>query len=119
EPTKDWLAVRGVADEPQEVVVLGWRPGRDGGSVGALLVGVPGEAGPRYAGTVTTGLTRAAAEDLLPRLRRLARRTPPVDGVPPARDVRWVTPRLAGEVAHGGRTPDGRLRKPRWLGLRG
>jgi bifunctional non-homologous end joining protein LigD len=121
ERSTDWLAVgSAAADARAEVVVVGWRPGT-GRRAGTLLVAEPdGDGRLRYAGAVGAGLTRAALDDLLPRLRRLARRTPPVDGVPPAqaRDANWVSPKLTGEVAYAGRAADGRLRQPRWLGPR-
>jgi bifunctional non-homologous end joining protein LigD len=110
ERSRDWLAVRHPPDR-REVVVVGYRSGRS--DVDALLVAErDGDGAPHYLGTVRTGLTRQALAELLPRLRRLHRRTPPVDGVPAAasRDVRWVTPRLVGDVT--GRGP------LRWLGRR-
>jgi bifunctional non-homologous end joining protein LigD len=35
-----------------------------------------------------------------------------------ARDAHWIEPRLVGEVAYRTLTPDRRLRRPAWRGLR-
>jgi bifunctional non-homologous end joining protein LigD len=118
ERSADWLAVT-PAPEYQRVVIVGWQPGNRPDTVGALLLAEPDDAGRlRYAGRVTAGL--AGEDGLRARLRRLQRRTPPVDGVPQAQaeGVTWVSPKLAAEVAADGRTRDGRLRRPRWRGLR-
>jgi len=117
ERSPDWLAV---APPPayERVTVVGWRPGNRPDTVKALLLAEPGEDGRlRYAGQVTTGL--AGEEGLPAKLRRLERRTPPVEGVPPAQaeGTTWVSPKLTGQVAADGRTRDGRLRRPRWRGL--
>jgi bifunctional non-homologous end joining protein LigD len=60
-------------------------------------------------------------DDLAARLRPLARRTSPLAEpltTAEARDARWVTPRLVGEVAYTEWTPEGRIRHPSWRGLR-
>ena len=53
-------------------------------------------------------------------LRRIERKTPPVDDVPAAdrTDAWWVTPRLVGEVSLAGRTRDQRVRQAAWRGWR-
>ncbi len=108
----------------QEVVICGWRAGqgRRAGGIGSLLVAVHNDDGDLvYAGHVGTGFTAAALDDLARRLRPLERRTPPVANEVPrphARDARWVTARLVGEVSFGEWTSDGLLRHPVWRGLR-
>jgi bifunctional non-homologous end joining protein LigD len=77
--------------------------------------------GLRYAGNVGTGFTEAMLADLMERLRPLVRDISPFGtAVParPARDARWVEPRLMGEVAFTEWTVDLVLRHPRWRGLR-
>ncbi|WP_374928999.1 ATP-dependent DNA ligase [Kytococcus sedentarius] len=107
----------------QEVVVIGAREGRGGrsGGIGSLLVAVPDEDGQlRYAGRVGTGFSAAQLRDIEKTLRRIERRTPPVDDVPAAdrSDAWWVTAKRVGEVALAGRTRDGRLRQAAWRGWR-
>jgi len=117
----DWVKVKNI--RAQEVVVGGWRPGkgRREGTIGSLLLGLPGERGLTYIGQVGTGFTDDMLADLLSRLKRLARKTSPFNPDVPradARDALWVSPRLVGEVAFGEWTSDGRLRHPAWRGLR-
>ena len=73
-----------------------------------------------YAGRVGSGFAEAELADLRARLDRITRRTPAVGDVPAAdsSDATWVSAKLVGEVAHSGRTSEGRLRQPIWRGLR-
>ena len=107
----------------QEVVVIGVRQGRGGrsGGIGSLLVAVGDDEGElRYAGRVGTGFSAAQLADIEKTLRRIERKTPPVDDVPAAdrTDAWWVTPRLVGEVSLAGRTRDQRVRQAAWRGWR-
>ncbi len=119
--SKGWIKVKNTMT--QEVIVGGWRPGKGNraGTLGSLLLGVPGPDGLEYVGQVGTGFTRQMLSDLLGRLRPLDRKTSPFAGAVPAseaRDAQWVTPKLVGEVEFTERTRDGRLRHPSWRGLR-
>ncbi len=116
----DWVKIKNI--RTQEVVVGGWRPGqgRRAGTIGSLLLGLPGDDGLCYVGNVGTGFTEETLADLMTRLRKLTRRTSPFTEVPNvvAREAQWVTPRLVGEVRFTEWTGDGRLRHPSWRGLR-
>jgi bifunctional non-homologous end joining protein LigD len=119
--SRSWVKVK--TFRTQEVVIGGWKAGsgRREGGVGSLLLGVQGERGLEYVGKVGTGFTQQMLDDIGRRLRPLARKTSPfVTEVPrdQARDARWVTPRLVGEVEFGEWTRDGRLRAPSWRGFR-
>jgi len=118
--SREWVKVKRV--RTQEIVVVGWAPGRGRrhDTIGALLMGLPGDEGLAYAGRVGTGFTDAALAELQRQLAPLERATPPVAGVPrpQAAGVHWVEPRLVGEVVFSERTADGRLRQPSWRGLR-
>ncbi|OUE25305.1 ATP-dependent DNA ligase [Clavibacter michiganensis] len=115
-----WIKIK--HHRAQEVVVGGWRPGSGSRSsgIGSLLVGVPGPDGLEYAGRVGTGFTERDLADALRRLRPLARKTSPFADVPAAdaRDARWITPRLVGEVEFAEWTATGRLRQASWRGWR-
>jgi bifunctional non-homologous end joining protein LigD len=106
----------------QEVVVVGWRPGHGSRArrVGSLLMGVPEGDGIRYVGRVGTGFDEKTLDEMLPRLKKMARKTSAVTDVPAAdaRDAVWVSPRLVGEVEFAEWTPTGRLRQPSWRGWR-
>ena len=99
----------------QEIVVGGWLP-RAAGDLGAVLVGVPTERGLHYVGRVGSGFTDAARRELAGRLARLERDANPFMG--DVSDARWVAPELLGEVGYRRWTPDGRLERPVWHGLR-
>jgi bifunctional non-homologous end joining protein LigD len=118
--TRDWLKIKNIREV--EVVVGGWHPGegRRKDTLGALLVGIPDDDGLRYAGKVGTGFSDAALHDLERQLSGLERRTSPFLDVPrkDAKDARWCSPTLVGEVAYSSWTDDRRLRHPRWRGLR-
>ncbi|MEP6697221.1 MAG: non-homologous end-joining DNA ligase [Pseudonocardiales bacterium] len=119
--TESWLKVKNHL--AQEILIVGWKPGkgRREGRIGSLLLATPTAAGLAYAGQVGTGFTDAMLDDLARRLGPLQRKTPPVEGTIPrpiARDARWVSAKLVGEVEFSEWTSDGRLRHPSWRGLR-
>ena len=73
----------------------------------------------RYAGKVGTGFDTHELRTLGERMARLARPDSPFGaGDPPGRDTTWVKPELVAQVAFTEWTRDGRLRHPRYLGLR-
>lgn len=117
----DWIKVKHV--KMQEVVVGGWTlgDGRRADSIGALLLGIPGEKGLDFVGHVGTGFTDETLKDLHKRLDDLKTDDSPFTGhLPPSaeRAAQWVRPKLVGEVVYAERTRDGRLRTPSWRGLR-
>lgn len=116
-----WVKVKNL--RRQSVVIGGWEPGEGarGNRIGALLVGVQGPNGLRYAGQVGTGFTDETLADLAARLAPLRWDSSPFGGeVPPqhARTAVWVEPLLVAEVEHGSWTHDNRLRHPSYKGLR-
>ena len=107
----------------REVVLGGWTPGEGSrGAIGSLLLGAyDGEGRLHYLGNVGTGFTQAALRALRELLEPLrADDDPFASGVPRehARGVRWVEPRLVGEVEYRTLTHDARLRHSVWRGLR-
>jgi len=108
----------------QEVIVGGWTAGegRRVRTFGSLLLGAHDAGGRlRYLGHVGTGFRDTVLDDLMARLRPLARATSPFDETVPrehARHARWVEPVLVGEVEYRVMTRDGRLRHASWRGLR-
>ncbi|MFL6142756.1 MAG: non-homologous end-joining DNA ligase [Labedaea sp.] len=117
----DWIKIAEI--RPVEVVVGGWRPGegRREDTLGSLMVGVPTEAGLRYVGQVGTGFSDEMLRALAAKLRPLERTSSPFANEVPrdrARGAHWVRPALVGEVEFLNWTSDGRMRAPRWRGLR-
>jgi bifunctional non-homologous end joining protein LigD len=108
---KNWFA--------QEVVVGGFQygTGRRDGTVGSLLMGIPGPGGLRFVGRVGTGFTDADLAHLLGLLLPLRVERSPFSNPAPAGSV-FVQPLLVGEVQYGERTGNGVLRQPSWRGLR-
>ena len=103
----------------QEVVVVGWRPGKR--TIASLLLAVPDDdGGLRYVGRVGSGFNDRQLAEISSRLAKIGRKTSPAVDVPAldAADARWVSPRYVGEVEFAQWTGDGRLRHARWRGWR-
>ncbi|HEV7712416.1 MAG TPA: hypothetical protein VGP16_29765, partial [Asanoa sp.] len=107
-----------------EVVVVGWKPGggRRAGTIGSLTLGAYDDQDQLvYCGGVGTGFTDDMLAELLALLTPLETdRSPLAQPIPTAdrRGVRWLRPKVVGEVVFRSVTPDGRLRHPAWRGLR-
>jgi len=116
--SRDWIKLKVVRE--QEMVVVGFTPPSGSGRVGlgALLLGYHDEGVLRYGGKVGTGFTEAVLRDLKARLVAIEVDTPPVVDPPRLKGTRWVRPELVAQVGFGDWSPAGRLRHPRYLGLR-
>lgn len=117
--SKDWLKFKCV--NRQELVIGGFtEPSGQRKGFGALLVGYHSGDELLYAGKVGTRYTDELLLSLRSEMDRLERRTSPFAGLddPPGKGVHWVTPKLVGEVRFTEWTDDGRLRHPRFVGLR-
>jgi DNA ligase D-like protein (predicted ligase) len=116
--SRDWLKLK--CEQGQELVIGGYTaPKGSREELGALLLGHFDRDGRlRYAGRVGTGFDRATLRDLARRLAPLRRPDSPFADEVPARATTWVEPELVAQVAFTEWTRDGRLRHPRFLGLR-
>jgi DNA ligase D-like protein (predicted ligase) len=117
--SKDWLKFKCVNE--QEFVVLGWtEPHGSRSGLGALLVGYHEDGELRYGGKVGTGFGERELARLVDRLAPLERPDPPVADTKglTRKGVHWVRPELVAQVGFGEWTPDGKLRHPRYQGLR-
>jgi bifunctional non-homologous end joining protein LigD len=117
--SRDWLKFK--CEMGQELVVGGFTaPQGSRTELGALLLGYHDGDALRYAGKVGTGFDRATLRDLGERLRALRREEPPFADAASIRErgVTWVEPELVAQVAFTEWTGAGRLRHPRFLGLR-
>jgi DNA ligase D-like protein (predicted ligase) len=117
--SRDWLKLKCHAE--QELVIGGYTaPKGSRTDFGALLVGYYDErARLRYAGKVGTGFDQHTLRELGERLRGLEQDGSPFEPfkpLPPG--THWVRPELVGQVGFTEWTRDGRLRHPRYLGLR-
>jgi DNA ligase D-like protein (predicted ligase) len=114
----------------QEFVVVGWSdPEGSRPHLGALLLGYYADDGKLiYAGRVGTGMPVRVLGDLRRRLEPLARKTSPLNVLPPRKTrfgsplvlsrVHWVEPKLVAEITYLTWTGDGLLRHTIYLGLR-
>ena len=121
ERSRSWVKIKCLGR--QEFVIGGFTdPKGSRVGLGALLVGYYSDDGRSlvYAGKVGTGFTRTMLLDLRPRLDALQQERSPFDqGAPPrGADVHWVTPALVAEIAFAEWTHHGKLRQPRYEGLR-
>ena len=116
--SRDWLKLKCHAE--QELVIGGYTaPKGSRTEFGALLVGHYDGATLRYAGKVGTGFDHYTLRDLGERMRKLEQDESPFERfkpVPPG--THWVRPELVAQIGFTEWTRDGRLRHPRFLGLR-
>jgi bifunctional non-homologous end joining protein LigD len=116
--SSDWLKFKCVLE--QELVIAGFtEPRGSRRGFGALLVGYYEGGRFRYAGKVGTGFDDLTLELLKDRLSELERKESPfaVEGIGD-KGVHWVKPELVAQIGFTEWTRDGRLRHPRYLGLR-
>ena len=117
--SRDWLKFKCVNE--QEFVVLGWTdPHGARSGLGALLVGYHEDGELRFGGKVGTGFGERELAMLTGRLAPLERSAPPVADTKglSKKGVHWVRPELVAQVGFSEWTPDGKLRHPRYVGLR-
>jgi DNA ligase D-like protein (predicted ligase) len=116
--SSDWRKLKCHAE--QELVIGGYTaPQGSRTDFGALLVGYFEDDRLSYAGKVGTGFDQETLRELGERLRGLERDDPPFHDVHPIpRGTHWVEPKLVAQIAFTEWTRDGRLRHPRFLGLR-
>jgi bifunctional non-homologous end joining protein LigD len=116
--SKNWLKFKCSRD--QEFVVVGYT-GPKGSRVGlgALLLGYHDDGDLVYAGKVGTGFDTATLRSLHDRLSPTNQKTPPITkGLTREPGAHWVRPTLVAQVAFSEWTRDGKLRHPRYVGLR-
>jgi bifunctional non-homologous end joining protein LigD len=117
--SRDWLKLK--CEQGQELVIGGFTAPRGSRTdFGALLLGYYEGDELRYAGKVGTGFDTATLHSLGEQLAALRQERPPFSDVTSIRerDVRWVRPELVAELGFSEWTSAGRLRHPRFLGLR-
>jgi bifunctional non-homologous end joining protein LigD len=117
--SRDWLKFK--CEHGQELVIGGFTEPR-GSRVefGALLLGYYRDGRLEYAGKVGTGFDTDTLHELGAQLRALTRTDPPFADPQSIkeRNVTWVEPKLVAEIGFTEWTRDGRLRHPRFQGLR-
>jgi DNA ligase D-like protein (predicted ligase) len=113
----DWLKFKCVRD--QELVIGGFTdPQGSRSGFGALLVGYYDGARLRYAGKVGTGYNERTLNELRSTMDGLTRPDSPFADRVAERRPHWVRPELVAEIGFTEWTTDGKLRHPRFVGLR-
>lgn len=113
----DWRKLK--CHREQELVIGGFTPPQGSRTdFGALLVGYYEDGALRYAGKVGTGFDQATLRALGARLTAIERAKPPFAAGDLPRNARWTEPELVAQIAFTEWTHDGRLRHPRYIGLR-
>ena len=113
----DWLKF--TCHREQEFVIGGFtdpQGGRTG--FGALLLGYYDAGELRYAGKVGTGFGATVLRELHSALRVRQRDTSPFTGRVRERGSHWVRPDLVAQIVFTEWTSDGKLRHPRFTGIR-
>jgi bifunctional non-homologous end joining protein LigD len=117
--SKDWLKFK--CEHGQELVIGGYTEPR-GSRVefGALLLGYYRDGRFEYAGKVGTGFDTEMLHELGAQMRKLQTNDPPFAEPRQIKErgVTWVQPELVAQIGFTEWTRDGRLRHPRFLGLR-
>jgi bifunctional non-homologous end joining protein LigD len=116
--SREWLKFKCVNE--QEFVIGGYTDPKGGRiGFGALLVGYYDDGKLIYAGKVGTGFDDATLRRLGAQLAALETDASPfpVDGLP-RHGVHWVRPKLVAQIGFTEWTTGGKLRHPRFLGLR-
>jgi bifunctional non-homologous end joining protein LigD len=116
--SKHWLKLKCAWE--QEFVIGGYTdPAGSRADFGAVLVGYYEDGRLQYAGKVGTGFSAGVLHDLGARLREMETSTLPfVEVRPVPRGTHWTRPELVAQVGFAEWTRDGRLRQPRFRGLR-
>ena len=116
--SKDWLKFK--CSNEQELVIGGYTDPRGArAAFGALLLGYYEGKELHYAGKVGTGFNDETLRTLLDEMRPLEQPESPFVGKPPLRKgVHWLEPKLVAQIAFSEWTGDGRLRHPRFVGIR-
>lgn len=117
--SRDWLKFK--CENGQELVIAGFtEPQGKRKGFGALIVGYHDRRSGdlRYAGRVGTGFDDEFLESFRARLDAIETDDCPFDHAPDDDAAHWVKPRYVGEFGFTEWTRDGRLRHPRFLGLR-
>lgn len=111
-----WLKIRRL--KSCDCIVLGYTRGSGSraGFFGALLLGVYDGGRLAYVGKVGTGFGDASMRELMEAFEPL--KTDKVAVAPGEAGVQWLEPRLVAEVAFQAATDEGKLRMPRFRGIR-
>ncbi len=116
--SENWLKFKCVLE--QEFVIGGYTdPQGARKHFGALLIGYYEKGELRFAGKVGTGFDEKGLERVAAALKKLEQsKTSFTNAKISLRGVHWVEPKLVAQIGFGEWTVDGKLRQPRFIGIR-
>ncbi len=116
--SKKWLKFKCV--HQQEFVIGGYTdPEGERIGFGALLIGYYEDGKLKFAGRVGTGFDDEFLDFLHDKMKKREQKTCPFDSYDASeKNTHWIKPELVGEVGFTEWTQHGKLRHPRFLGLR-
>jgi len=114
--TRDWLKIK--LRREQEVVVVGWLPGKGTHKdLGSLIVAVNEDGRLRHAGQVGSGIDAKTRRALLDAMEPIRRERSPVDPAPRLPESRWVDPKIVIRAEFTEWTTDKLLRQAAFKGV--
>jgi bifunctional non-homologous end joining protein LigD len=116
--TSDWLKIKNV--QSQEAIIVGFTdPKGSRKYFGSLLLALKNKGKLVSIGNVGTGFNDKSLKDLHTKLKKLIRKTSPLDvPIKETPDITWVEPDLVCNIKFSEITDDGSVRHPVFLGLR-
>lgn len=116
--SSDWLKIKNV--QSQEAIIVGFTDPKGARQYfGSLLLAVRNRNKLVSIGNVGTGFNDKSLKDLHGKLKKLVRKTSPLDvPIKEAPDITWVEPELVCNIKFTEITADGSVRHPVFQGLR-
>jgi bifunctional non-homologous end joining protein LigD len=116
--TSDWLKIKNI--QSQEAIIVGFTdPKGSRQHFGSLLLAVKNKGKLTSIGNVGTGFNDKSLKDLHSKLKKLVRKTSPLDiPIKETPDITWVEPELVCNIKFTEITDDGSVRHPVFQGLR-
>lgn len=116
--TTEWLKIKNV--QTQEAIIVGFTdPKGARSSFGSLILAVRKRGKLVSIGNVGTGFTDKSLKELHTKLKKLTRKTSPLDvPIKQTPDITWVDPVLVCNIKYTEITDDGSVRHPVFQGLR-
>jgi bifunctional non-homologous end joining protein LigD len=116
--SSDWLKIKNV--QSQEAIIVGFTdPKGSRSSFGSLLLAVKNKGKLTSIGNVGTGFTDQSLKDLHSKLKKIIRKTSPLDApIKETPDITWVDPVLICNIKFTEITDEGSVRHPVFQGLR-
>jgi DNA ligase D-like protein (predicted ligase)/DNA ligase D-like protein (predicted 3'-phosphoesterase) len=114
----NWLKIKPIL--ACDCVIFGYTIGKGTRRLtfGALILGLFGEKEPIYVGKVGTGFDQENLGLILKMFEPLQVKDKTLEGVDAPEEIVWLKPETVCEVAYQNVTREGRLRMPRFLGIR-